>query len=171
MITISSAYANKLLKKLMEEKNFIISTENKRKTYTVYASETNVVVPEYNFLNTQKQLKNIDEMILKIKHALNIFNTTTEIMDGLTIDEALVKMSIISNRLSNLKYMCDIQEIESGSNYKGETYKTYANFDHDDVKSTYNSLSKELSEIQLALDKTNMNNTFDVDIDENVLNI
>ena len=168
MITVCSSAANKILKKLSEEKDFLLSAENKEKTYVVYSNETleEAIIPDYDFETTQFKLEKIEEKILKIKHAINKFNTETEIMDGLTIDMALVKMSMLSKRLLTLKEMCNTQKVTNGSSYSSETYRKYANFDIDVVKIKYELVSKELSELQLALDKVNMIKTFDIDIDE-----
>ena len=91
MINVCSAAANKILKKLNEDKDLLLSNEGQNATYSRYLSEdeASVVIPDYDFKATQKALEEIDAKIIVVKHAINMFNASTEIMPGMTIDAAL----------------------------------------------------------------------------------
>ena len=169
MINVCSAAANKILKRLSDEKDLLLSTESQGTTYTVYLSEDkeDAIIPEYNFMDTQAKLEKIENKILIVKHAINKFNTETEVLPGITIDMALVKMAMLNKRLSTLNRFRKIQKVANGSGMlRGEAYRTYANFDHDEINAKYEAMSKELNDLQLALDRANMVNSFNIDIDE-----
>ena len=168
MINVCSAAANKILKKLNEDKDLLLSNEGQNATYSRYLSEdeASVVIPDYDFKATQKALEEIDAKIIVVKHAINMFNASTEIMPGMTIDAALVKMSMLSKRLGTLGRMRRTPKVStSTSALRGEGYRSYANFNPEEVNAEYKSLTDELNKIQLALDKANMVNTFDIDIE------
>ena len=168
MITVCSAAANKILKKLNEDKDLLLSNESQGSTYSRYLSEdeSSVVIPEYDFMATQKAVADLECKIITVKHAINLFNASTEIMPGLTIDAALVKMAMLTKRLGTLKRMRSTPKVSNSSSVlRGEGYRTYANFNPEEVNGEYKKLSDELNKIQLALDKANMVKTFDIDID------
>lgn len=169
MINVCSAAANKILKRLSDEKELLLSKESQSTTYTMYLNEDKetAVIPEYSFSDTQKKLEEIENKILIVKHAINKFNAETEVLPGITIDMALVKMAMLNKRLSSLKRMRGIQKVSNGSSMlRGDAYRTYANFDHDEINAKYEDMSRELNELQLALDKANMVKSFDIDIEE-----
>ena len=49
---------------------------------------------------------------------------------------------------------------------RGEAYRTYANFDTEEVAKKYEIISKEITDLQLALDRVNLTETFEIDIEE-----
>ena len=165
----TSASANKYLNQLNAEKDLIVSRERDVVTFTA-ATVENVkeVRPEYNFEETQLKLYNIEEKIVKVKHALNVFNTTTTIKLSdkvLTLDAALVYMSILNQKISKYERMAKAEQKKSYSYNNGLIVYMYANYPVETAKAILEASQKELHELQLALDKVNNTVEFEVDLD------
>lgn len=168
MLEVCSAAANKILKKLTEEKEFLLGEESQKKSYTVSLTENveDAIIPEYNFIETQKKLEDLEDKILKIKHAINQFNSQTEVLPGITVDMALIRMAMLTNRLATLKKFKAMPEISAiNTSYQSASYRIYTNFDAKEINAEYEKYTKELTDLQLALDKANMINTFKIDVE------
>lgn len=124
--------------------------------------------PAYDFAETQKKLCEYEEKIRKIKHAVNVFNTTT-VLPGFdkTVDEMLVYMPQLTERVSKLREMYFAPERERVEAYnKATTYidYRYTNYNKEQVTEEYKKLNNYLTRAQKALDKLNLTETFEVDI-------
>lgn len=168
---LTSANANKLIKKLNEKKSYLQSMENNGCHYIAADGET-PVIPDYKYEETSKQLADIDAKIVTIKHALNTVNVNQTIdVNGktMTIDSVLIRMAQLNQRkdkLDNLRKTPSKERINSrgfGSNSLIE-YR-YANFDIKSVNADFDKIDSEITALQLALDKFNQTFEFDVDIE------
>ena len=72
---MTSAYANKLLKSLADEKSYWEAKEATSRTYVAAVGEE-PVIPEYDYSAVSETLKEIDRKTVIIKHALNLANAT-----------------------------------------------------------------------------------------------
>lgn len=167
MKTLTSAAANKLLKTLEDQKNYLLSLEVSSSTY-IMAEGEKAEPPVYDYTDTSDKLSQINKQIRKIKHAVNIFNTTTYLDSlSITIDEALIKMAQLNQRKQSLDIMRKRLPKERQSAPFTRTniieYQ-YANYDIEKVATDYNRLCEEITEIQLALDTSNQTKTFDLEI-------
>lgn len=61
---MTSAYANKLLRQLNEEKEFLLNQEENSCTY-VYAADEEPLIPQYSYPQTEAQLRALDAKIVK----------------------------------------------------------------------------------------------------------
>ena len=107
MTKMTSAYANKMLRKLNEDKGFWLSKEKEGYLY-VAALDEEPVIPEYDYEEVSKNVSEIDAKIVKIKHAINVTNCTNEIQVGdakMTVDMILVKMAQLNRRKATLDGM------------------------------------------------------------------
>lgn len=171
MTKMTSAYANKVLRKLTEDKDFWRSKEREGCLY-VAALDEEPVIPEYDYSEVAKNIAEIDDKIVKIKHAINVANCTNEITVGdskLTADMILVKMAQLNKRKAILDEMRKQQpktRINSGmfSTRKTAPEYQYINYDLDLIKKEYEMIDTEVSAMQIALDKYNQTVEFDVDI-------
>lgn len=167
MKEITSATANKLLKTYEEEKNYLLAMESSSSTYTLAEGEKELK-PEYNYEATAKRLDELDSLTRKIKHGLNIFNTTTMLPDmGITVDEALVKMSQLNRKKVKLDVMrkrLPKARVSNGYCRSNMIEYEYVNYDLDMVMQDYIKVSKEVMDIQLQLDVCNQTNLFQLDI-------
>ena len=171
MIKMTSAYANKMLRKLTEDKEFWRSKESEGYLY-VAALDEEPVIPEYDYIEVSKNIADIDAKIVKIKHAINITNCTNEIQVGdinMTIDMVLIMMAQLNRRKAILDKMRKQQpksRISAGLNLVRKTTPEYQyiNYDLDLIKREYEQIDKKISEMQIALDRYNQTVEFDVDI-------
>ena len=169
---MTSAYANKILKKLQEDKEFYLNKEKEGRTY-VAAIDEEPVIPEYDYAETAAEIEKIDEKIVKVKHAINVSNCTNTITiagDEITIDSVLIKMAQLNKRKNVLDSMRKAQPKSRVNNSGWFAQKKtiveyqYVNYDIGLVKEEYERVDKELAEIQIALDKYNLTIEFDVNI-------
>lgn len=167
MKTLTSAGANKLIKALEDQKNYLLSLEASSSTY-IMAEGEKAEPPVYDYSDTSEKLNQINNQIRKIKHAINIFNSSTYLEPlGITIDEALIKMAQLNQRKQTLDTMRKRLPKERQAVPFTRTniieYQ-YANYDIEKVAADYNKLCEEITEIQLALDTCNQTKTFNLDI-------
>lgn len=165
MQKMTSDAANKLIKQLMADKAKILRQEQDACCYS-YLHGEEPFVPDYNFAKAQEELNDINRNIVTIKHALNVFNSTTvsEIL-WLTVDAMLVKMPMLTEAKLRLDRMRSVapktSRINMGS--KASEY-TVRNYDADVVEAEYRKVSMELMTLQQELNRINNSITFEVDI-------
>ena len=171
MQTMTSAYANKMLRNLEEEKAFWVNKEATSGTYVVAINEE-PVVPEYDYAEVSATIAEIDEKIAIIKHALNVANATARVQVGdaeMSIDTILIKMAQLNKRKSVLDVMrkqlpkVRVEQHAYMSRNPVPEYK-YINYDLELIKKEYESISVKIMEMQMALDKYNQTVQFEVDI-------
>lgn len=171
MIKMTSAYANKMLKQLNEDKEFWLNKERSSCVYTAAVGET-PVIPDYDCEEVFATIAEIDWKIRSIKHAINLANVTNCVAVGdevLSIDTVLIKMAQLNNRKAMLDYMrkqepkTRKEQAVYGNRTAAPEYQ-YINYDLDLVKKEYDNISGEIMNLQLALDKYNQTVEFDVDI-------
>ncbi len=168
---MTSALANKTLKKLTDDKNYWISKEKEGRTY-VAAVDEEPVIPEYNYSEVAQNITEIDKKIVKIKHAINVTNCINEVdVNGekMTIDSILIKMAQLNKRRATLDTMRKLQpktRLNSGTLITRKTSPEYEyiNYDLELVKKEYESIDAEVTAMQIALDRYNQMVEFDVDI-------
>lgn len=171
MAKMTSAYANKALKKLNEDKEFWMNKERTSYTYTVAVDEE-PVIPEYDYASVASIIAEIDEKIVKIRHAINLINVTSRIevgSDKMSVDTILVKMAQLNKRKNILDYMRKQQQKSRvvSSYFSGKrpvAEYMYINYDLELVKKEYERIDAEIASMQIALDKFNQTFEFDVEI-------
>lgn len=169
---VTSAFANKMLRKLSDDKEFILSNEYSSLTYECHddPDEKMLEHPDYNFDNVNDEIERIDAQVRAIKHSLNIFNATTE-LDGLgiTIDEALVKMAQLNRRKDRLHYM-RLKKDRVRHSHRGsviaddEPEYTFLSYNIEDVKRKYEEVQQEIFELQNKIDYANQTLLFEIAI-------
>lgn len=172
MKRMNSAYANKLLKQLDDDKSFYLNKEASSCTYIVALGEE-PVVPDYDYSETAKTIDEIDSKIQAIKHAINLANVNQTIdVQGkkYSVDTVLVRMAQLNKRknvLERMRKQMPKERQESRGYLSNRTnvpeYK-YINYDLDLIKSEFERISVEIMAMQIALDKHNQTFEFDVEI-------
>ena len=109
MQKMTSAYANKKLKSLEEDKAFWVNKEATSCTYIAAINEE-PVIPEYDYLEVAQTIedKDIDAKIAVLKHAINLNNAMAKVPVGdekMSIDTILIKMAQLNKRKSVLDMM------------------------------------------------------------------
>ncbi len=173
MQKMTSAYANKVLKKLNDDKDYVLQQEHESYSYIAADSEE-PVIPEYDFAQVSEAIREIDDKIVKIKHALNVSNATNAVKVGdrsMTIDEILVRMAQLNNRkntLDKMRKQLPKSRVDSRVSLMSARRPIieyqYMNYDIELAKKEYESIDSEIAAMQKALDKYNQTTEFDVDI-------
>ncbi len=156
----TSASANKMIRFLEDRKNYLLQQESNDSRY-VLAEDEKAERPPYVFNDYNAQIDELDEKIRKLKHALNVFNTTTVLPVGISIDEALVEMAQLNKKKAKKKTRLsgayssrrDIAEYE------------YLNYEPKDVDAIYERDLNRVQTLQLALDKVNQTVEFDCEVE------
>lgn len=171
MRKMTSAYANKMLKSLEEDKAFWVNKEETSSTYVV-ANNEEPVVPEYDYVQVANTIAEIDEKIAVIKHALNVANATAKVVVGdieMSIDTILIRMAQLNKRKNILDVMRKRlpkarEEQRSYMSRNTVPEYRYINYDLDLIKKEYESVSKTIMEMQMALDRYNQTVQFEVNM-------
>ena len=162
MREVTSAVANKLLKTLSEEKEYLLALERDSSVY-VLADGEKTAPPVYNYDEVQAKIDAIDTKVRNIKHAINVFNTTT-VLDkiDITIDEALVEMAQLTRKKEKLDMMRKRLPKTRVSNYRNSNVieYQYVNYDLEKVQKDYSEVCERITEIQVALDLANQTKIF-----------
>ena len=165
MQTITSAYANKMLKSLEEDKAFWVNKEAASSTYVAAINEE-PVIPEYDYSEVASMITAIDEKIAIIKHALNVTNATAKVQVGnseMSIDTILIKRKGVLDQMRK-QLPKSRQEQHSYTSRNTVPEYRYINYDLELIKQEYENVSKTIMEMQMALDKYNQTVQFEVDI-------
>lgn len=162
------AEANKLLKKLNEAHYSMIWDERDLCQFTASVDEDlEYARPDYDYEATQKEIAELERKIRTIKHALNQFNNSHKV-DGfdMTVDEALIYLPQLSQRIKRLKEMKQTRPRERNmrTSLNGAVEYTYANYDVKQARKDYDQAFDELSRLQISLDTLNTREKFPIDL-------
>ena len=166
----TSAEAAKLLRRLSEERDALLEQERQSASFVAAVSEDiESVRPAYDFAAVQKKLAELEWKIRKVKHALNVFNSTHEIPGfGMTIDQLLVYIPQLTQRKMKLREMAASLP---KTRVKGRTAAssavieyTYANYDVEAAKAAADAAADELARAQTALDKVNSTEAMEIEL-------
>jgi hypothetical protein len=168
---MTSAFANKMLKSLEEDKAFWVNKEAASSTYVAAINEE-PVVPEYDYAEVAATIAALDEKIAMIKHALNVTNATAKVpVDDteMSIDTILIRMAQLNKRKSVLDQMRKQlpktrEEHHSYMSRNSVPEYRYINYDLELIKQEYETVSRTIMEMQMALDKYNQTVQFEVEI-------
>ena len=170
MQKITSAYANKMLRSLEEDKAFWVNKEAVSSTYVAAVNEE-PVIQEYDYMTVANTIDEIDRKIVTIKHALNLTNATAKVQVGdqeMSIDSILIRMAQLNKRkavLDDMRKRLPKTRVYGsfGSSGSAPEYK-YINYDLELIRQEYDRISNTIMEMQIALDHYNQTVLFEVDI-------
>ena len=166
----TSAEAAKLLRKLNEEQTALKDKEDKSAVF-IAAIEEDVesVRPAYKYEEVQEKLAALEAQVRKVKHAINMFNLTTQVPGfDLTVDQMLVYIPQLNERKRKLTQMAARlpKERANSSGYGAKTiveYK-YANYDIEKAEADLAVVTDELARAQTALDVVNNSVTLEIEL-------
>ena len=168
----TSAEANKLLRKLNNEKAALEAREEKRRYFNAAVGEdVESLRPEYDYAATQKAIVELDGKIRRLKHAINRFNLEHEVPGfNMTVDQMLLYLPQMSARLRRLYEMKDrlprerVEHFSYGSSNSNIIDYVYVNYDLKRVAEDYDALTDEIARAQTALDLLNAQETLEFDL-------
>lgn len=166
---MTSAYANKMIKTLEEDKQYWIQKENESNAYTC-APDEEPLIPDYDFKEVCETIDEIDKKVCILKHAINLHNTSARIPVGdkvYSVDTLLIRMAQLNGRKYTFDSFRRAQPKTRLSNRfssqnAGPEFR-YVNYDVKDAEAAYEAVSREIMEMQIALDKFNQTDEFEVE--------
>ncbi len=166
----TSAEAAKMIRQLKEELRLIIQRETLNSVFCAAVGEDpETLRPPYDYGETQKQIREIQARIRKIKHALNLFNSSQKV-DDMTIDEVLVYLPQLQELRDKLARMSGRSPKQRANAYHGFGKLStvidyeYANYDISTVEDDYRKVCLEIGRLQGALDLVNSTVMMEVDL-------
>ena len=166
----TSAEAAKLLRRLNEEHEAVLQLERQSNQFVAAVSEDlESVQPDYDLLNAQAKLEDLEEKIRRVKHALNVFNTTHMVPGfDMTIDQMLVYIPQLNQRRAKLRDMAGVlpkTRVKGRSAVNSAVIEyIYTNYSVEEAKALADEASDELARAQTALDKVNSTETMEIDL-------
>ena len=166
----TSAQAAKLLRKLNEERDSLLSAELRSREFVAAVGEDpETLRPVYDYRKTQEELDALEAKIRTVKHAINAFNLSHEVPGfAMTVDQLLIRIPQLSAKKTKLAEMADrLPKMREPSYNRGGgnviDYR-YTNYDIAAVKADLDAVSDLLSRAQTALDTLNNTETMEIDL-------
>ena len=165
----TSAQANKLLRRLQEERNALLTQERQGSSFVAATVEDiESVRPDYDYAAVRDALEAVEAKIRTVKHCISAFNLShCPAGFDMTVDQLLVYIPQLTERKSRLSRMANVlpkTRLEGGARSNIIEYE-YVNYDLQQVQADYNAVSAELSRAQLALDALNTTETMEIDVE------
>ena len=172
MIKVTSDAANKLIKKLEQEKGIFTDKISKMSTFVVAVTENYDQIKaeqeaEFNLNEVIAQIDEIDRKIITIRHAKSVFNNSVVMKNGLTVGDNIIRLAILEREKSIYSRLATRQKKTRKTSLNKDIEYTYLNYDLEDAKKKYDSVYAEISEIQEELNIVNSSAEykFEIDID------
>lgn len=172
MIKVTSDAANKLIKKLEQEKGIFTDKISKMSTFVVAVTENYDQIKaeqeaEFNLNEVIAQIDEIDRKIITIRHAKSVFNNSVVMKNGLTVGDNIIRLAILEREKSIYSRLATRQKKKRNTSLNKDIEYTYLNYDLEDAKKKYDSVYTEISEIQEELNIVNssVEYKFEIDID------
>lgn len=173
MAQYTSAEAAKLLRKLSDELDSIARREEQSREFLAALGEDiESARPAYNYAETRDKIEALEAKIRALKHAVNVFNTTTVVPETeMTVDRVLVLIPQLTKKCGKLwEMMNKLPKVRESAGGFGRNntlvdYR-YANYDIAEVERDYYKCKERLSRAQLQLDL--VNSTLPIEIDDSI---
>ena len=147
----------KMLKCIESDLEYIHSQDRNETSIKCDIDGEPIYESDYNFAFNREEAKQLYESESKIKLILAKFNVETKIIGyDMTIIEGLVRIAQLRNEIRVLTPMA--AKTKYTTNYSGDYGNLYkVVYDVREVKETLKKMQQELSRLQVAIDKTNLN--------------
>lgn len=151
------------IKNLTLKKTELLNYEQ-RESLTTYSENEKQIVSDYNYVEVSKKIDEIDNTIRHLKQLLSYANSTV-VVEGfnMTIAEALVYLAQLHSKMKRLEQLKNRAPLTRESpNYRSATVEyTKTNYDVELVQKEYDELLETIQKLQMAIDRTNLNNMID----------
>jgi len=170
----TSAEANKLLRQLNEDLSILLQREEKVSTFNAASNEDpDDLRPDYDYRAVQAERGRLENQIRRVKHAINIFNSTqtlpgvtitdpeTNEERPVTIDEVLILLPQLNAQRRNYYEMQGRLPRERVSSHYSQPIGSgvidyiHCNYDPAEARADFNAVTEQISRLQIALDNAN----------------
>ena len=166
MRKVSPQTVAKKINALKEELKDLERYENQSCTFSFTVGEDlKDIRPSYDYKETQKRYMELTEEIRKLRHTMNVFNTST-IVPGfnMTVDQMLCYLPQLRERKQTLKKMKDKPiSGRSSSILEGVVKYDYCNYSVQKATEDYKKIADEYAKAHTALDLINVTGEIEVD--------
>jgi hypothetical protein len=161
-MTMCNAEIIKKIKELEERKQEILLNERMNST-SAYQTEADKIETGYDFQTTRKAVAELNDEIRKLKHALNVANSTVIVDEfGMTVGECLILMAQLNNEKAELERMARAVPKSRHTVFNGTVEYIETNYDVGVCKSCLEMVKSNVIKLQLAIDRINLNNMIEV---------
>lgn len=154
---VRNSEAIKIIKGLETELEDLRRKEVLNSTYSYKEGETKIM-PDYDYEETRKKIKELNARIRKIKHALAVSNSTSYLcnFNEMTIGEGLVYLAQLNKEYSELSTLASRNKITRRITPNGVLEYTECNYDPEKVKQAQKELYELITALQIDIDRTNL---------------
>ena len=151
MIKVTSDVANKLIKKLEQEKGILTDKISKMSTFVVAVTENYDQIKaeqeaEFKLNETISQIDEIDKKIITIRHAKSVFNNSVVMKNGLTVGDNIVRLAILEREKGIYSGLATRQKKKRNTSLNKDIEYVYLNYELEDAKKKYDSVYTEISD-------------------------
>ena len=167
MAKVSPATVARRINALREELTDLERYEKEASSFTCTVGEDEEKYrPSYDYEGTQKRYREITQEIRKLRHAMNIFNSSTMVPEfDMTVDQLLVYLPQLRELKKKLGDMKNAPiSGRSYDSYRGVNEYTYSNYSVQKVAEDYRLVSEEYAKAHSALDYINITGEIEVDL-------
>ena len=166
MRKVSPQTVAKKINALKEELKDLERSEKQSCTFTFTVGEDfEAIRPSYDYKETQKRYMELTEEIRKLRHTMNVFNTST-IVPGfdMTVDQMLWYLPQMRERKQTLKKL-EGQPISGRSSgiFEGIVRYEYCNYSVQKATEDYKKIADEYAKAHTALDLINVTGEIEID--------
>lgn len=135
----------------------------KRESKVVYLKGEKPEVSDYNYQAVSKEIEKLEtkKRQLKIKIINANANTKTE-YKSLSISELLILLAQLSSKLRRLEDLASNKKRERVTTHDGQVEYTECLFEPKEVEKEITSLTSEITKIQIAIDRANLDTQIEV---------
>ncbi len=159
---VCNTEAMKTIKEYEEQKRILLMHETD--SYTVMYKEGETAVNgDYDYAKTRKEIQKLDDKIRHIRAQLAKANCSV-IVDGfgVTIGEALVMLAQLQSERERTEFLASQKKISRRITQNGVLEYTECLYDPEKAKADSQALRKKISDLQMAIDRTNLNNIIEI---------
>lgn len=173
MAKLTSSAANKLLKKKEKELSDLLREQDNKSTFrcSLGEKEDDVRPAGYDLEAVFEKYTKLQSDIREIKHAINLFNTTTTLSDIdplITVDQALVLLPQLNDKYRIYSALSANLPKERASVSPTVIDYVIANYDPDMAKKIADEVYGTIQKVQTSLDT--LNNIYDgVEIPDSII--
>lgn len=141
--------------RLDEEKSAVLV--EKKEDATGKTSFVPLYEEAYDFAENRKRVEELFSEERKIRLALHSFNVETKIEGfGFTLAEGLVRLGQLKSEIKVLTNLAKKGQYSSSTSYNGDVVIYRSSYSAEEAKKALRAAQKELSALQVAIDKTNL---------------
>lgn len=155
--------AMKLIKELEEKKRLAVYNEESRSRVSYKEGEA-MKPTKYDYAATRKEIRQIDEKIRGIKHALAVSNSRVKVDDfDITIGEALVYLAQLNGEYSRLSELSRFDKLSRRITANGVLEYTECLYDPEEAEREQKEIYGKICKLQIAIDRANLTNYIEVE--------